>query len=259
MHPDSLDMPEGDPWDTVRRELDNWQRDGRTARLWLRDDDAITPTAALDQLLGICRSREVPLLLCVIPMRADQRLVAHLAHRPLVKLAVHGAWHRNHGRPNTKSEEMAIERGRAVVLQELTAARARLIHLFGQHAGDWYVPPWNRISDEAAALLQRVGFSALSTFAAKRHNCPGLSEHNTHVDLINWRGGRVGRSPAWISEQLAQELAKARVAGHSPVGILTHHLDHDATAWMVLTGLIEVTSRHPAASWIRPSDLLTMA
>ncbi|MGO7418364.1 polysaccharide deacetylase, partial [Rhizobium ruizarguesonis] len=39
-------------WDPLRRELDLWQAAGRVARFWLRDDDAVEPTLALEMLIA---------------------------------------------------------------------------------------------------------------------------------------------------------------------------------------------------------------
>ena len=40
-----------DPWVELQAELDRWQEAGKTARFWLRDDDAIEPTPQLERFL----------------------------------------------------------------------------------------------------------------------------------------------------------------------------------------------------------------
>ncbi len=249
-------MPAADPWQNLRAELDVWQAAGRTARLWLRDDDAMAPTPDLDRLLDICRRHQAPLLLCVIPLRAEDNLPGRLVEEALVEIAAHGAWHCNHAPLSRKSEEMAPERGDEVILADLHRARTRLVGLFGEAAGTWYVPPWNRITPGVAALLPLVGFRALSTFAEASHGCTRLAEHNTHVDLIDWRNGRTGRSAGWIAARLTEELAKARAHDFQPVGLLTHHLEHDDTAWATLEQVLNQTRRHAAVRWVSASDLL---
>ncbi len=42
------------------RELQRWRDAGRVARLWLRDDDAIEPTAALERLLAETKNYGIP-------------------------------------------------------------------------------------------------------------------------------------------------------------------------------------------------------
>ena len=57
-------------WRPLERELENWQEHGRVAGLWLRDDDAEMPSAALDSLLAITAAHDVAALLAIIPARA---------------------------------------------------------------------------------------------------------------------------------------------------------------------------------------------
>ncbi|TIS82782.1 MAG: polysaccharide deacetylase, partial [Mesorhizobium sp.] len=54
-------------WQPLVEELACWRRADRKAEFWLRDDDAVDPTAALDRLLELTRALEVPLTLAVIP------------------------------------------------------------------------------------------------------------------------------------------------------------------------------------------------
>ncbi|TIT57545.1 MAG: polysaccharide deacetylase, partial [Mesorhizobium sp.] len=54
-------------WQPLVEELARWQRAGRKAEFWLRDDDAVDPTPALDRLLDLTRQFAVPVTLAVIP------------------------------------------------------------------------------------------------------------------------------------------------------------------------------------------------
>jgi hypothetical protein len=244
-------------WPMLVSELDHWHDAGRRARFWLRDDDAHEPTPALDELLQRLRSHCAPCLLAVIPMHAGEPLAARLRDEPLVRIAMHGAWHTNHAPQGRKSEETPVERGIEPILAELATARTRLITHFGKMAGDWYVPPWNRIDKAVAARLPDIGFSVISTFSDDLFQIdPALAQVNTHVDLMDWKGGRIGRTDATVAMDIAAQLSRARERGWSPVGILTHHLVHDATAWSVMDMILDVVSRHPAAAWTAPDDLL---
>jgi peptidoglycan/xylan/chitin deacetylase (PgdA/CDA1 family) len=243
-------------FDGVRRELDSWSANGLSARLWLRDDDAIAATPMLRQLLERCRSHEISVLLAVIPMLADETLAAAMAHEPLAEVGVHGIRHRNHAPAPRKAEELALERGQDDISTELSAARDRLVRLFGQAAGRWYVPPWNRIAPDVAGWLPALGFETLSAFGpARLARDVGLIEANTHLDIIDWKGGRTGRPLGWVASELARQLKFAREDGGRPVGILTHHLVHDAAAWQALDAIIAVTRDHPSVQWIKPSSL----
>lgn len=243
-------------WGDVRTELDRWSAAGRKACLWVRDDDAMAPTRELERLLRLLALYRLPALLSVIPMRAEASLPAAIGSFPLVEIAMHGAWHRNHAPAGRALEETAPDRGKSVIVAELSDARARLCDLFGSSAGRWYVPPWHRISARVAELLPELGFEGLSTFDVMRHGCPRLIERNTHIDLIDWDGGRKGRNAEAVARALAKALAQARGDGARPVGILTHHLELDETAWSVLAALLAVTTDHPAVRWISPSSML---
>lgn len=240
----------------VEAEFDCWTRAGLSPRLWLRDDDAVADTPALRRLLELIERHHAPLLLAVIPLNADATLARGLAGRDLVEPAVHGAHHTNHAPSGRRAEEMAIERGRAVVEHELAASRARLCELLGTRAGAWYVPPWNRIAPEVAAWLPALGFRAISTFGQDHVDGPGLAQHNTHLDIIDWKNGRSGRPLTWIDDKLATELARARLAGGSPVGVLTHHLAHDGAAWAAMEAIFAVVAQHSPARWISPTSLI---
>ncbi len=247
------------PLHHLEAELDAWQCAGFVARLWLRDDDAMAPTMALERLVRLTRHHAMPLLLAVIPMRAETGLADRLASERHIEIAMHGMWHRNHAPPEEKSQETPPHRGMAVISWELEMARVRLLKVFGRRAGAglWYVPPWNRISPDVAALLPALGFTALSTFGSMHHEVAGLAQRNCQVDLIDWRGGRMGRSLAWVASELASTLASSRLGDTAPVGLLAHHLDHDEVTWSVLEQLGELIASHPAARWVPATDALT--
>ncbi len=193
-------------------------------------------------------------------MKAGEALADALRGQSRIRVAMHGAWHANQAPAGRKSEETPDERGLGAIAAELGAARARLVACFGEPAGAWYVPPWNRIGASVAALLPQLGFRALSTFADQRFGlAPALAEINTHVDIVDWRNGRVGRSADETLENLSVELARARQQQWRSVGILTHHLAHDRQAWATLDAILNAVSAHDAAAWCDPDDLLTEA
>jgi len=221
-------------------ELNGWRDAGQAPRLWLRDDDATQPTAALDHLLGCIRRYEAPLLLAIIPEPCDTALAARLADEALVTPATHGFAHTNHAPPGAKRVELtehAPTRTVDTVLAELEAGRRKLRSYFGERLSCILVPPWNRMSPAVAARLDESAFTAVSLFGWKAAPTR-LSQLNTHVDLIDWRGGRVAHGLETVTALLAASLAEARRHG-TPVGLLTHHLVHDATAWSVLEALLD--------------------
>lgn len=76
--------------------LDECSRRGIKADLWLRDDDAVEPTLALDILLDLCGSFSVPVTLAVIPEMTTDKLATHLDASDIADVAVHGWSHVNY-------------------------------------------------------------------------------------------------------------------------------------------------------------------
>jgi peptidoglycan/xylan/chitin deacetylase (PgdA/CDA1 family) len=230
----------------LRRRLDAAAEAGRPVRFWLRDDDAQAPTAALERLLDLCAGR-VPLTLAVIPAGAGAALADRLAGAAGVSVAVHGWSHANHARPWEKPQELGDHRPAGAVAGELARGLARLEALFGGRALPLLVPPWNRVAPGVLAALR--GFRAVSVYGPER---PGpLPSVNVQVDVIDWRGDRGGRPDAALESEIL-----ARVAGGGAVGVMTHHLVHDAAAWGFVERLFALTCGHPGAAWMTAADLM---
>lgn len=229
------------------RALDRRAKAGQPARLWLRDDDAVAPSAALDQLLAM--KEGVPLTLAVIPAFSGQALADRLADAPGVTVALHGWSHENHAGVGEKKQELGPHRPVDQVLADLARGQAHLRALHGPRYAPVLVPPWNRIAPEVVARLPGIGFRALSVFGPPKP--APLPVVNTHIDPIDWHGTRSARA----LPELLDELAEAVDAG-GPVGILTHHLVHDAAIWGFLAQVIDVTRAHPGCRWIGLPDLV---
>ncbi|MBY5333678.1 polysaccharide deacetylase [Rhizobium leguminosarum] len=248
-------MTNGMAWDPLRRELDRWQAAGRVARFWLRDDDAVEPTLALEMLMALAGENEVPLMLAVIPGPTGEALAARLGEEAAVTVAVHGWSHTNHAGPEAKKQELGGERPAEVVLGELGEGFRLLERLHPASFLPVLVPPWNRIDADLIPALPALGFAALSVYGRAKQGGP-MPLLNTHVDIIDWHGTRGGRSEAELVTELVAELRDRFVGSDEPIGVLTHHLVHDAAAWDFLSALFAVTGGHPAVRWSSASELL---
>lgn len=237
--------------DAVLRALDLRARQGNPARLWLRDDDAVAPSVDLDRLLGLTEGAGVPVTLAVIPAHAGQALADRLAGAAGVTVAVHGWAHINHAGIGEKAQELGAHRAVETVLAELSCGFAQLHQAHGAQFCPVLVPPWNRIAPQVVAGLPGVGFRALSTFGPERE--APLPLINTHVDVMDWRGGRVGKPDAVLMDEIGQAMAR----GNAPVGLLTHHLAHDAQAWGFLQRLFATTAGHQGCVWVGLPALIT--
>ncbi len=303
-------------WATVEAELDRAFDTGRTIQIWLRDDDCVAVTPALERLDALCRRLDLPILLAVIPEPAEPDLAGWIAGHPAVTPCQHGFAHRNHAASGERARELGGLRPAEAVLDELARGRAKLQALFGGRLSDILVPPWNRIDADLVPRLPGLGYAALSTFGPQEAG--GIRRLNSDLDIIDWRNGRVGRPLDDLARKLAGLLHPTpgslravpdRVAptpsswpglsrpptpsggtdtseqaagvldryvgvggrdkpGHdaalsNPIrsasqtlGILTHHLVHDATAWAALEEMLERLRSHPAVAFTDAGSLL---
>src|SRR5262245_24753752 len=168
----------------LEAELARWQNAGRVADLWLRDDDAVQPTSALDRLVNASAGAAIPLTLAVIPARVERSLAERVASEPALTAAVHGWAHANHAPADEKKQELGPHRAADIVLGELSDARIIVDSLFGAAALPMLVPPWNRIDPALLPSLAGIGFTAVSAFG--RAKTAPIRTLNTHVDLIDW-------------------------------------------------------------------------
>ena len=245
-------------WPDLVDELDRWGLAERVARLWWRDDDAVTMTPQLDDLLRL--AGEVPVALAVIPALARPELAAALHGAPLVAVLQHGWQHANRSGRGKKSE-YPQGRSAALVAAEIGAGQARLKTLFGRRALPVLVPPWNRFTDEFLPLLSASGIAGISTMAPRNGATlpPGLVRIDVHVDFVAWRDDRgfIGTEAALgglVGHLRARRLDGAASAG--PIGILTHHLIMDGPTAAFLDRLITLTGSHAASRWATAGELL---
>jgi peptidoglycan/xylan/chitin deacetylase (PgdA/CDA1 family) len=246
-------MTTDDVWAPLLIELDRWHSAGKVAHLWLRDDDAIAPTPALEQLLDLSARHHVPMTLAVIPSGTGQPLADRLAQAPLISVTVHGWSHTNHSGANEKKQELGTQRPAEIVLGELAEGFRRLRALYPDRFVPVLVPPWNRIAAPLIPALAGLGFQALSVFGAEKSSAMPMI--NTHVDLIEWHGNRGGRDHSALVTEIVKRLGEMFDNGRM-MGLLTHHLVHDQAAWDFLEAVLARTTGHPGCRWTPLSDML---
>ncbi len=236
-------------WQPLVEELARRQRAGRKAEFWLRDDDAVEPTPALDRLLALTGEFAVPVTLAVIPAMTDGKLVARLDEAPHAAVAIHGWAHRNHAPEGEKKQELGPHRPREAVLDELARGLTRVIGLHGARAVPMLVPPWNRIDAGLISDLASTGFTALSVYGPPKP--ASLAVINSNVDIMDWHGTRGCRDHGQLVQAIVAQLQHGE-----PVGLLTHHLVHDESAWLFLERLFTVTARAEACAWLPVRTLI---
>jgi len=241
--------------DDLDAELDRWRDAGAAATLWLRDDDAIDATPDLERLLGLAEAAGAPLALAVIPALAKPTLAAKLAGWGNVSVLQHGYSHANHAPAGVKKSEYNDARSTGEMTGEILRGRATLLRMFGEATQPVLAPPWNRMTTRLAPCLKACGLAGLSRFKprARPEAAPGVAEANTHVDLIDWRADRAGKSCAAVAAEVAAHLRARRTGAvdpAEPTGILSHHLVMDATAWSALAGLLGRYGADRRVTWL---------
>lgn len=189
---------------------------------WLRDDDAVAVTPALERLLSF----GVPVALAVIPELAEPGLL-----EKDVAFLQHGCDHRNRAAPGEKKTEFPASERDEAALERLRLAHERLVSLGGDKVLPVVAPPWNRMRRELAAQLPKIGITGFSSYG-EAAAISGVKQVNTHVDIVAWRDGK-----RFIGDEEAVRLAMTYVLKSQPVGWLTHHAVHDAAAWDFLARL----------------------
>ncbi len=249
-------------WRALDEELGRWVAAGLRCPIWLRDDDAVAATPALDRLLARCAAAGVPLGLAVIAADATPSLLEPLARHPGAAVLVHGWAHQNHAPAGVKKAEFGDTRPATDRRDDAARGLDRLRALYGPRVLPLFVPPWNRLGADTPALLLAAGYLAVSGFGPRTaaQAPPGLLWLNTHVDLIDWRGSRSAVDTDALLGGLCRHLADRR-EGRSdpaePIGLLTHHLVHDAAIWRLFDRLLDRLAGHPALSWPEPGELIS--
>ena len=244
-------------WTALDAELAVWEQAGMVLPLWWRDDDAIKPTSALNQLCDMANRLGLPVHLAIIPAFVEDRLADTVSDHPLIPV-VHGWSHQNHASEGHKRAEYPANRPLADMTDEIAKSLSTLTDMFGDALCPIFVPPWNRVTPELIAELPRAGYTALSTFTPRKtpNAAPGLTRINTHLDPIAWHDGKSLITPATLIEQVSRQLADRRTGAadnDEPYGILTHHLVHDAAIWDFSEQLISRLLRGPAIPWTAPN------
>lgn len=246
-----------DGWDRVRAELDVWAAQRRIAQFWWRDDDAQDTSDQLKAMLAVARVFDVTIGLSAIPSGLSRRLVTALARAEEAQMLVHGFAHTNHADAGRAKREMGGKRPLDEIVSDMKAGLALARDAFGARVLPVLVPPWNRIAPGALTHLPKLGYRGISTWKPrlKPYPVPGLLQVNTHLDLVDWRRGRVIKDERLIAGLLLRKLRwrrEARARASEPLGLLTHHAYWTPAMERIVVRLLEVTREHPGSRWHSP-------
>jgi hypothetical protein len=222
-------------WRRFEDELARRRDAGRQVECWWRDDDAGAVSPEVKRLLGLSKTKAVPLALAVVPEAAEPELF-RLLHAG-VSVIQHGTDHRNRGAPGEKKTEYPAGEAIEAALGRVSDGFGRLRTFTGARFVPVLAPPWNRVRKDLLKKLPAIGLRGLSTYGARTtaEPAPNLRQVNTHVDIVAWRRGR-----RFVGADEALAKALQHLPGDEPLGWLTHHAAHDAAAWEFLERLFTV-------------------
>ena len=247
-------------WRELQNVLDAFASAGRPVDFWWRDDDAAEATGALERLAALARKWALPGALAVIPGRLSEDLPgAFRDYGARLEVFQHGCHHANLAPPEERKREL-VEAALEQLVPALREGRDRLAAAFGPRFLPVMVPPWNRIDAAVTAVLPGLGFNGLSTLGDPRITEPlaGLRRIDVHLDLFTWGASKGFRGEAAILEDLSAALELRLAAPReiwAPLGIMTHHLEHDAATWDFLERLFGGLTKHRAARFLSPGAL----
>lgn len=248
-------------WSDLVRELDAWAEAGRIAEFWWRDDDAGDSTDALERLIALHGGHSVPLLLAVIPARAQERLADRLRAEADIVVCQHGWAHLNHSPPGRPKAELGPDRDPSYVLGELARGALTLDRIFGESWFRVLVPPHNRIAPTVAGALGSAGYVGLSTDKPRRAGQTDVTQVNAHVDIMNWTTRAfLGDGPALdLAIRHLRDKRSGKADPQEPTGLLTHHLAHDEAAWGFTDRFLGAIATHRAARWCDVREIFAPA
>jgi predicted deacetylase len=221
-------------------ELALWKAAGQAPVFWWRDDDARRLTPALDRLLALSARFAAPLTIAAVPDGDLATLVKACRGIPGVELAIHGFRHENRAPPGWPSGEVNDLDRLADVMSDLVTA-TDAFHRAGVRPR-LFVPPWNNAHPTLKRALEQQGL-ALSCYGEMRNDAEP-ERLDTHLDVMRWKPRARFRGAVRFLLRTRRLLAERRSKGmwSAPLGLLTHHLDHDEAAWRFLEAFLPVAS-----------------
>jgi hypothetical protein len=258
-------------WDDLQYELDCWIRRGLKARFWVRDDDACEMSSSLARLHDLASRFDITVGLAMIPSKIRPGLLEFLTHEghrfhPMC----HGWQHINYAPAGHKPSEFGNDRPISAVVEDAKSALSTFRNFFAD-SDVVFVPPFGQISRAMIKALPGIGFVGmsggpgwlerkllhLSFFGIRiprvnveiRSRIPRL---DVQIDPIDWQK-RTAHSADTICEIIVRCLRLRRLGflpSGMPVGLVTHHLDHDDKVWDVCNDVLDFLTHHHAVEFV---------
>jgi hypothetical protein len=217
-------------------ELQRWKDHGHAPVIWWRDDDARGPTPALDRLLALSERFAAPITIAAVPDGDIAALSKACLTVPGVELAIHGFRHENRAPAGQPSGEVNDQDRLSGVVLDLGTA----LDVF-RRAGvrpTLFVPPWNNAHPTLEKALGLLGLGLSRYGALSSEGSPPRID--AHLDVMRWKPRARFRGAMKVLLRTRRLLVDRRERGlwREPLGLLTHHLDHDAQTWRFLEAFL---------------------
>lgn len=222
----------------IAPELARWRTRGHAPVFWWRDDDARGPTAALDRLLALSVRFAAPITIAAVPDGDIAALAKACRAIPGAELAVHGFRHENRAPVGQPSGEVNDQDRLADVMSDLGAAMD--VFFRAGVTPSLFVPPWNNAHP---TLKRALGLQGLGLSCYGEPRGPDEPDRlDAHLDVMRWKPEPRFRGALRFLLRTRRLLIerRAKAAWGEPLGLLTHHLDHDEGAWRFLEAFLPV-------------------
>ena len=258
---DDSDLLKEPYWDILNQELDQWQKDGRTAIFWWRDDGAGKLNNQLDRLLKLRKKLDISIALSAIPTLVDNLFWSRLSHEESIEILQNGYSHYNFADTYEAKTELNGTRPIEHILADLAVGMQKR----AQHpkALPVLVPPWNHIAPQLIPLLPEIGYCGLSSLGPRPSPMlpPTLKQNNVHIspfgnlnnkDTHTFLGTQLSISKAIIN---LKDTRTKKNNGRDIIGLLSQHDIQDEDTWVFIEKFITYTKYHQAVKWTSASDV----
>jgi hypothetical protein len=208
-------------WNEFASEISRWRDAGTSIEFWWRDDDATQPTSALERLLHLAIGSKYRLRWRSFRHRPTRRCLPLLPAE--ADVLQHGADHSNRAASGEKKSEYPASEAMDVALARLADADSAWASSRGAltRRARSPVEPNCRAASAAPCVLRVSGTEPLRC-TQQSAGGPGVTQINTHVDIIDWKGSRgfvgveqaLSRRPGtWLHGAKAARMRTSRPDG----------------------------------------------
>jgi hypothetical protein len=175
-----------------------------------------------------------------------------------VTIIQHGIDHVNRAKANERIRyEMPTEWDALEIAIRLDATRLQGM----PNSIPMFVPPWHAVHPCLETALRTTGFEGWSAYGGDIQQSGELVRIDVHLEVLRWKADVRFRGEGRFMRRLTRLARERRRTDRltEPIGILTHHLEHDGASWVFLERFIPWVSGNAAIDWRSLPELLEEA